>query len=174
MTHGGARAGAGRPRGQGQYGESTKSVRLPLSRISEVKHFLQYGLPSCKIPLYASSVKAGFPSPADDFIECYLDLNEHLVKHPAATFFVRASGESMINAGIHSGDILVVDRSITPASGHIIIAAIDSELTVKRLTSNKGRLQLTAENPEFAAIDLHDEQAVVIWGVVTSVIHAVL
>lgn len=174
MSHGGARAGAGRPRGQGQYGESTKSMRLPLSRIAEVKRFLQEGLPKCKIPLYASSVKAGFPSPADDFIECYLDLNDYLIKHPAATFFVRASGESMINAGIHSGDVLVVDRSIEPAPGHIVIAAIDGELTVKRLSKNKGRLQLTAENPAFAAICLGAEQAIVIWGVVTSVIHTVL
>lgn len=127
-----------------------------------------------RIPLYASAVKAGFPSPADDFIEQYLDLNDHLIQHPAATFFVRASGESMINAGIHSGDMLVVDRSIEAAHGHVVIAAINGELTVKRLSRLGGKVQLVAENPDFAAIDLHSEQDVVIWGVVTHVIHAVL
>lgn len=174
MNHGGARAGAGRPRGQGKFGESTKSVRLPLSRIDEVMRFLQEGGSACQIPLYASTVRAGFPSPADDFIETYLDLNEYLIKHPAATFFVRASGDSMINAGIHSGDILVVDRSIEATPGHIVIAALNGELTVKRLARAQNRLQLVAENPEFAAIDINDDQQIVIWGVVTNVIHAVL
>ncbi|KTD47033.1 LexA repressor [Legionella rubrilucens] len=174
MSHGGARVGAGRPRGKGKFGEATKSVRIPVSRVGEVMQYLNKGQAAVRIPLYASSVKAGFPSPADDFIEHYLDLNEHLIKHPAATFFVRASGESMINAGIHSGDMLVVDRSIEAGHGHVVIAAVNGELTVKRLSRLHGKTRLLAENPEFAAIDLTHDQDVVIWGVVTHVIHAVL
>lgn len=174
MSHGGARAGAGRPRGQGKYGEGTKSVRIPESRISEVMKYIKNGGDSCKIPLYSSTVRAGFPSPADDYIETMLDLNEYLIKHPAATFFVKASGESMINAGIHSGDILVVDRSLEATHGKIVIVALNGELTVKRLSRQHGQVKLVAENPDFPAIDISDEYDVVIWGVVTSVIHTVL
>lgn len=174
MAHGGARVGAGRPRGQGKFGEATKSVRIPVSRVADVMQYLKTNREAARIPLYASSVKAGFPSPADDFIEQYLDLNDHLIKHPAATFFVRASGESMINAGIYSGDMLVVDRSIEAVHGHVVIAAVNGELTVKRLSRQQGKTRLLAENPEFAAIELTSDQDVVIWGVVTHVIHAVL
>lgn len=174
MSHGGARSGAGRPRGQGKYGEVTKSVRIPESRIQEVQRFIQGESLSYKIPFYSSTVRAGFPSPADDYIETMLDLNEYLIKHPAATFFVRASGDSMINAGIASGDILVVDRSIDATHGRIVIAALNGELTVKRLSRQHGQVKLIAENPDFPAIDITDEYDMVIWGVVTSVIHAVL
>src|SRR5471030_2397814 len=86
----------------------------------------------CWRPLFAARVPAGFPSPADDYIERSLDLNEHLIRHPAATFFVRASGDSMTGS-IHSGDLLVVDRSLEAADGSVVIAVIDGELTVKRL-----------------------------------------
>ena len=84
-------------------------------------------------------MRAGFPSPADDYIETMLDLNEYLIKHPAATFFVKASGESMVNAGIHSGDILIVDRSLEAVHGKIVIAALNGELTVKRLSRQQGK-----------------------------------
>jgi DNA polymerase V len=174
MAHGGARAGAGRPRGQGKFGEATQAVRIPKSRIHEVMRYLSKEGNEYHIPLYASTVRAGFPSPADDYIETTLDLNEHLIKHPAATFFVRASGESMIHAGIHSGDILVVDRSIEAAHGKIVIAALNGELTVKRLSRQQGRVKLVAENPDFPSIDITDEHDLVIWGVVTNVIHSVL
>ncbi|TAL65038.1 MAG: translesion error-prone DNA polymerase V autoproteolytic subunit, partial [Legionella sp.] len=120
------------------------------------------------------TVRAGFPSPADDYIETMLDLNEYLIKHPAATFFVRASGDSMINAGIHSGDILIVDRSLEATNGRIVIAALNGELTVKRLIRHNGQVKLAAENPNFPTLDITDEYDVVIWGVVTSVIHPVL
>src|SRR4051812_19870697 len=83
--------------------------------------------------LYVAAVSAGFPSPAEDYIEKNLNLNELLIKHPAATFFVRVSGTSMINAGIHDNDILIVDRSVEPGDGKIVIAAIQGDLTVKRL-----------------------------------------
>jgi DNA polymerase V len=87
-----------------------------------------------QLPLYANKISAGFPSPADDYIEMKLDLNTHLIKHPAATFFVRVSGDSMLNAGINSGDLLIVDRSIEPVDGKIVIVALNGELTVKRLS----------------------------------------
>jgi len=172
MKHGGVRAGAGRPKGLGKYGESTKSMRIPLSRIDEVHAFLEDGAVYA-LPLYASTVRAGFPSPADDYIERKLDLNQHLIKHPAATFFVKASGDSMIHAGIQSGDMLVVDRSLEPAHGRIVIAAINGELTVKRLSRQNNQVKLLAENPDYPPIDITDEQDLVIWGVVTHVIHQV-
>ncbi|HAT7071805.1 TPA: translesion error-prone DNA polymerase V autoproteolytic subunit [Legionella pneumophila] len=174
MSHGGARAGAGRPRGQGKYGESTKSVRIPESRIQDVMKYLQGEKEFTAIPLYTSSVRAGFPSPGDDYIESMLDLNEYLIKHPASTFFVRASGESMINAGIYSGDILIVDRGIEATHGKIVIVALNGELTVKRLSRQHGQVKLLAENPDFPPIDITEEYDMLIWGVVTHVIHTVL
>ncbi len=123
-----------------------------------------------RIPLALSPVKAGFPSPAEDFFEGNLDLNEHLIEHPAATFFVKVDGDSMKNAGIFSGDMLVVDRSVPAVDGKIVIAVVDGELTVKRLKKKGKRLLLVAENPEFESIELAGEQELMIWGVVTSVI----
>lgn len=125
------------------------------------------------LPLFSGKVAAGFPSPADDYIEKNLDLNELLVHKPAATFFVRAQGESMLGAGIHPNDILVVDRSIEVVPGKIVICALNGELTVKRLERDNGQWQLKAENPVYADILIHDELDMVIWGVVTNVIHSV-
>ena len=123
------------------------------------------------LPLYATSVSAGFPSPADDFIDTKLDLNEHLIRHPSATFFVRASGDSMIGAGIHSGDILIVDRSLEAANNAIVIAALEGELTVKRFKKKNGRVFLLPENKEYKIIDITHNETFSIWGVVTYVIH---
>lgn len=116
------------------------------------------------IPLLACRVAAGFPSPADDFIEGRLDLNA-LIERPAATYFLRASGHSMSGAGIFDGDLLIVDRSIAPKPGHIVIAAVFGEFTVKRLVrGNGGRWRLEAENPGFPPMDLPEDSE--IWGVV--------
>jgi DNA polymerase V len=123
------------------------------------------------LPLFTGKVAAGFPSPADDYIEKTLDLNELLVKKPAATFFVRAQGESMLGAGIHPNDILVVDRSIDPVPGHIVICALNGELTVKRLDRENEQWRLKSENPAYADIPIYEELELVIWGVVTNVIH---
>ena len=123
------------------------------------------------LPLFVGKVAAGFPSPADDYVEKTLDLNELLVQKPAATFFVRAQGESMLGAGIHPNDILVVDRSIEPVSGRIVICALNGELTVKRLERDNEQWQLKAENPDYPDIAIHEELEMVIWGVVTNVIH---
>ncbi len=124
------------------------------------------------IPLFSGKVAAGFPSPADDYVEKTLDLNELLVQKPAATFFVRAQGESMLGVGIHPNDILVVDRSIEAVPGKIVICALNGELTVKRLTRDNEQWQLKAENPNYPDIVIHEELDMVIWGVVTNVIHA--
>lgn len=118
------------------------------------------------VSVFTSSVPAGFPSPADDHIEGKLDLNEHLVRRPAATFFVRASGESMRDAGIFDGDLLVIDRSITAKSDDIVIASIHGELTVKRLQQAGYDWLLVPANPQFSIIKLDDNDAE-IWGVVT-------
>ena len=124
------------------------------------------------LPLFTGKVAAGFPSPADDYVEKNLDLNELLVQKPAATFFVRAQGESMLGAGIHPNDILVVDRSLEAIPGKVVICAINGELTVKRLERVNEQWQLKAENPAYADIVIHDELELVIWGVVTNVIHS--
>ncbi len=125
----------------------------------------------CNINLYASPVNAGFPSPATDYVEDKLDLNEHLVKHPAATFFVKASGDSMAGAGIFNGDILIVDRSLKPASSSIVIAVLNGDFTVKRLRMSKGKVSLLPENPRYKPVEINENSGFSVWGVVTYVIH---
>ena len=171
MTRGGARLGAGRPSGQGKFGEVTRPIRVPVSKIDSIMNFIHDR--NLFLPLYSNKVPAGFPSPADDHMEGKLDLNNHLVKHPTATFFVRASGESMVGAGIHDGDILVVDRSLEPRHGKIIIAAVDGQLTVKRLQKRGSKTLLAPENRKYKPIELTENNDVKIWGVVTNVIHEV-
>ena len=124
------------------------------------------------LPIFLGRLPAGFPSPADDYLEGKLDLNRHLIKHPAATFFVRVTGDSMIGAGIHSGDLLVVDRSLEPADKNVVVAVLDGELTVKRLFKQNGILRLLPENRNYQPIEITPQQTIEIWGVVTSVIHA--
>lgn len=124
------------------------------------------------MPFYDCSVSAGFPSPADDSFGITMDLNKHLVQNAPATFFVRTSGESMLNAGINDGDLLVVDRSLIAKNNDIVIAAVDGDLTVKRLVHNNGKTILQAENPAFSNIELSGDMAVSLWGVVTNVIHS--
>jgi DNA polymerase V len=125
-----------------------------------------------KLPIFLGRLPAGFPSPADDYLEGTLDLNRHLIKHPAATFFVRVTGDSMIGVGIHSGDLLVVDRSLEATDGHVIVAALDGELTVKRLSKQGQTIRLLPANPNYQPIEIQPQQDFEIWGVVTNVIHA--
>ena len=172
MSHGGRRKGAGRPANRGPYGEPTKPVRVPVSLTEDIRRFV--ASKGYRLPLYGSRVAAGFPSPADDYIEKTLDLNTHLIKHPAATFFVRAIGDSMKNAGIHDNDILIVDRSLEPLPGKIAVVALDGQLTVKRLAkSSTGSLRLMPDNPEYSPIEVEEGNEVHVWGIVTSVIHPV-
>ncbi len=126
-----------------------------------------------KLPLFMAKVSAGFPSPAEDYIEKKLDLNEYLIKHPAATFFVKVDGSSMVNAGINHGDILIVDRAVEPSDRKIVIAVINGEMTVKRIGKREGRLYLMPENEDFDPLEITEDSEFQVWGVVTSVIHQV-
>lgn len=125
-----------------------------------------------KRPLFLVPVSAGFPSPADDYVENSLDLNKHLINHPAATFFVKVKGDSMIDAGIHSGDILIVDRSLEATDKRVVIAVVDGELTVKRIRKVEGKIFLIPENRDHHPTEITAEMDFSIWGVVTNVIHA--
>lgn len=171
MSQGGHRAGAGRPQRSGKYGEPTKAIRVPISAIDEISRCIQHKF--YRLPFYQHSVSAGFPSPAEDDVENKLDLNEMLIKHPSATFFLRVSGSSMINAGIHHNDILIVDRSLEPADGKVVIASVNGELTVKRLSKAGNKILLIAENDAYRPIEITGEVDFRIWGVVTNVIHSV-
>ena len=123
--------------------------------------------------MYTERVAAGFPSPADDYLEDKIDLNQYLVKHPASTFLVRASGNSMINAGIFPNDILVVDKSIKAENGNVVIAIIDGELTVKRYLTKRSSIVLQPENEDYEPIALTGKSEAQICGRVTSVITVV-
>ncbi|MGE4285031.1 MAG: LexA family protein [Phycisphaerae bacterium] len=124
------------------------------------------------LPLFEGNVPAGFPSPAADYEESSLDLNKYLVKNPAATYFVRVSGESMTGAGIFTGDMLIVDRSLDAKNGSVVIAALDGELMVKRIRIKGSHVSLASENERYKPIDVSGQEDFAIWGVVTNVIHA--
>ena len=186
-NHGGARKGAGRKKNSGSFKAETKVIRVPVSLVSAINPVIEVYKSQVKsdvevliasdnptelsIPIFTSRVQAGFPSPADDHLEDTLDLNAHLIHHKEATFFVKAQGDSMIGAGIQQGDILIVDKSLTAKSGKIVIAVVDGEFTVKRLHKYKGNITLKAENPDFKDIKIGGDDELIIWGVVTSVIH---
>jgi len=123
-------------------------------------------------PIFIATVPAGFPSPAADYEEGKLDLNRHLIRNPAATFFVRVTGDSMLKAGIHSGDLLVVDRSIEPRDKSVVIAIVNGELTVKRIRIRRNKVTLVAENDAYRSQEIDDKMEFEVWGVVTNVIHA--
>jgi DNA polymerase V len=123
------------------------------------------------LPLFIEGVAAGFPSPADDYIDQSLNLHEHLIEHPAATYFVRASGNSMVGAGIHDGDLLVVDRALEPRDGHVVIAAVHGELTVKRLRRSHGRLYLISDSDGYPPLTITEDMDLHVWGVCRYVIH---
>ena len=122
-------------------------------------------------PVFLDQVSAGFPSPVTDYMENKLDLNEYLIRHPAATFIVKASGSSMVNADIYSGDLLIVDRSVTPKSNSIVIASIFGDLTVKKLKKKEKSFFLVSANDEYPSIEVKEEMECFIWGVVTYIIH---
>jgi len=122
---------------------------------------------------FLSRVPAGFPSPADDYVEQTLDLNEHLIQRETSTYFVRVAGHSMTDAGIHDGDILVVDRAEEPTDGAIVVAALDGELTVKRYRAGDEYHYLVPESEAHTPIPIREEQDLVVWGVVQHVIHEV-
>ncbi len=136
-------------------------------------HAISKGSPF-KIPLMSSTVTAGFPSPADDHLDLPIDLNEYLVKHPAATFYVRVQGDSMDDAGIHQGDLLIVDRAEPYTMGSIVLAVLDGEFTVKKLMKKNDSLYLLSSNTAYHPIKIETETDFKVWGVVTYIVHGPL
>ena len=126
-----------------------------------------------KIRLYLNSVCAGFPSPANDYLEGEIDLNRYLIKNPLATFIVKSQGNCMLQAGIHSGDLLIVDRSIKPKNHSIVIVSIDGDLTVKRIKVSGKKFLLSSDNKDYGNVKINNESDIFIWGIVTKVIHNV-
>lgn len=145
---------------------STPSLRITSIRAADAA-------PTLRLPLYLSRVPAGFPSPADDYVESKLDLNAHVIRHEAATFYLRVDGRSMEKAGIHDGDLIVVDRAIEPEDGAVVVAALDGELTVKRYRVQADGAVLEPDADGYDSIRVHEGQHMVVWGVVTHVIHEV-
>jgi DNA polymerase V len=137
----------------------------------KLEFFLPGNEKTLELPYYTAQIPAGFPSPAEDYLDKKLDLNEFLIRNPAATFFVRVTGHSMINAGIYDGDILVVDRSVEASNNRIIIGVINGEFTVKRIKKEKNKLFLYPENEKFSVIEVTEGMDFRIWGVVTYAIH---
>ncbi|HSH13432.1 MAG TPA: translesion error-prone DNA polymerase V autoproteolytic subunit [Desulfurivibrionaceae bacterium] len=149
----------------------TLPITMPTdATISAIHGFDQKG--GLPLPLFLCRVSAGFPSPAADHLDKCLNLNELLIKHPAATFFVRVAGDSMTGAGINHDDILIVDRALEPANGKVVIAVLNGELTVKRLFRNGELFRLAAENPDYPDLQLAEGESCEIWGVVSFVIHS--
>ncbi len=171
-NHGGNRTGAGRPRGTGKYNAPTKTMRVPTDMKEEIAAYIDSKGNS--LPFYSSTVQAGYPSPAGDDAEPdRINLYSLLVEHPDETYVLKASGESMINAGINPDDMLVVDRKKPATDGAIVIASINGEFTVKRLEYKNDQPFLMPENPDFRPIPVGENDDVHIFGVVTHSIHAV-
>jgi DNA polymerase V len=138
--------------------------------ISQIKK--PYTESQIRLPLFSSRVSAGFPSPADDLLEAHVDLNRYLIGQPTATFFMRFEGEPMLESGLQQGDLLIVDRSIEVTEQKIIVAAVNGDLVIRRVSRNRRRLQLLSENPNSQIISITQDTEFQIWGVVTYVIRA--
>ena len=189
MARGGKREGAGRKMLSNRYKEQTHPMRIPVSLLSTIQVLLQnkankaapgdqhapfipYPDPlSYERPLFSDAVSAGTPFAAQDHVDHTLDLNTHLISSPTTTFFVRVAGDSMTGANIFDGDLLVVDRSPKPRENDIVIAVVDSDLTVKRYKPSNNGIVLQAENPDHRDIHVTQDQDFSIWGVVMHVIH---
>lgn len=189
---GGARPGAGRKAGTGKYGTSTVVMRVPETEKAAVQNFLLARAQKTQdrvlpidvmllepapigptVTFFPKGIQAGFPSPADEQIKAGLDFNELLVKNPPATFGMKVKDNSMTGAGIFDGDIIVVDRSIEARDGSVVVAEYEGSYTVKRLYKRMGEVQLLSENQEFPAIEFKKGQEMVVFGVVTNVIHPI-
>lgn len=167
----------------------TKAIRLPSPLVNKLEVLKNSGkldslyltdigaifsgkaAASLPIPLFECRVQAGFPSPTDEFSEGALDLNEYLIPHKASTFFVRVTGDSMTSIGIFPEDLLIVDRSLIPTYGRVVIAVLNGEMTVKRIEKNEDNLLLCPENDSYPIITVTEHDEFSIWGVVTNVIH---
>mgnify|MGYP002778240216 CR=1 FL=1 len=162
--------GRGRPKGSGVYGEQTRPVRVPVRLLGDVLRFVQHK--GYRIPLCGSPVPAGSPAELSDYFEEYVDLNEYLLPRPAETYLIRVRGDSMMEANIHEGDLLIVDMLASPGNGAIVIASVDHETTVKRYYEREGRITLVPENSDYEPVLVGHDQHFEIHGVVTHIIHA--
>ena len=124
-----------------------------------------------ELPLAAGAISAGFPSPAEEYIELAIDLNKELIKHPAATFYARVKGSSMIDAGIADGDLLIIDKALEPKDGDIAVCFIDGEFTLKRLALKEDGLYLMPANAEFKPIRITEENDFLVWGMLAYIVH---
>ena len=143
----------------------------PYGRIMRIRRWRRPLSPR-RLPVMLESVRAGFPSVAQDYASDDLSLDEHLIDHPDTTFLVRVAGDSMIGAGIFDNDLLIVDRSLEPVDGDVVVAVLDGELTVKRLAHDRHGAYLHAENPKYPDIRPASMGENLIWGVVTGSFHA--
>ncbi|MEG9862336.1 MAG: translesion error-prone DNA polymerase V autoproteolytic subunit [Parvularculales bacterium] len=168
MARGGARKGAGRPKGSGKFGEKTVPLRVPASMVSDITAFIEAN--GYKVPLFSSKVAAGEPLWADDHIAEHIPLSPQMVRDPENTFCVQVDGDSMLDAGIEPDDILVVDKSLPAEHGKIVVAAMNGELTVKRLHHINEEVSLMPENAAYRPIEIREENNLHIWGVVTNII----
>ena len=169
MARGGMRKGAGRPTGTGQWGEDTKVLRVPLSLVDKVKDFLK--AEGYTVPLYAAKVSAGRPLDVTSAVKTRISLIDHLIPNPQSTYCVKVQGDSMIDAGIEDGDMLIVDRAKRARNGSVVIANLNGDVTVKTLQSIKGKpITLMPANSAYAPILVGDFDALEIQGVVGHVV----
>ena len=143
-----------------KYLHNTKSIQFFKTDVSSY----------LKLPFVANGISAGFPSPADDFLDINIDLNKYLIKNPTTTFYGRISGNSMIDAGINDGDLLIIDKSLEPKNNKIAVCFIDGDFTVKRISIEKDCVWLIAENQNYKPIQVTKDNDFIIWGIVTNVI----
>lgn len=171
MVRGGKRNGAGRPKGSGKYGESTKAIRLPVSMTNPIVNFISQK--ALCLPTYPENAKTDKettnPTPELESIE----LTKWLVEEPAATSFFKITDNTMFNAGIFSGDIVVVDRKALPINGDIVIARVDSQYLVRRIFISGNKAELRAESPDCETLIYENSEELVLWGVLKKVIHRV-
>jgi DNA polymerase V len=194
-SHGGSRSGAGRKAGSGPYGEPTQRLRVPESKVPIVVQYLdayreqrdleqegvrardprplQLSRRQRNIPLVGFNAAAGAGGHAEDYIEEHVDLNAHLIRqgHEGSTFIVRASGWSMIGAGIHDGDEVIVDRAIEAKNNSVVVAAINGDLVIKRLRMRGGKVALVSDNPHYPERTIKEGETLEIWGVATRCLH---
>jgi SOS response UmuD protein. Serine peptidase. MEROPS family S24 len=146
---------------------------MPVQKLHEGKTLDIYSVSTdtrLSLPLISEGIRAGFPSPAMDFEDIRIDLNQYLIKNPSATFYGKVRGDSLKNAGIEEGDILIIDKSVEPADGKIAVCFLDGEFTAKRIRIRKNKIWLMPENEKYKPIEVTEENQFIIWGIVTYVI----
>lgn len=171
---GGKRTGSGRKEGSGRYGEPTELMRIPKSFVGRIREQIAQKKLFQGIPLYLSPVPAGLPNWLEDDVDEYIDLNNYLIRDPGQTFVVIARGNSMVEANILNGSALIVDRSIKPRHGHIVIASIDGEITIKRFCKSENSIFLKPENKKYKPIKINKDSLFQILGVVTFILNEVI